>query len=91
MRIKPFNEAGSHKTGSLSGLTKDEVEARIGFPPNVDDDPYKVRWSWGFTVDGQVCAVWDYKGSADVGEWRTYGSEDALGKVFGNHYARGAR
>lgn len=90
MKIKPFNDIASHKTGGLVGLTKEDVEARIGFPPNVDDDPYKVRWSWGFTVDGEVCAVWDYKGSADYKEWSAYGSDAALTKVFGNHYTKGA-
>jgi len=80
--IKPINKAGSHRTGDLSGFTKKEITKILGFEPNIQDDPYKVTASWGFTVDGVACGIWDYKGSAVYKEWSTYDPANVLDKIF---------
>jgi len=87
MQITPVNEVGSHRTGSLRGITVAQINAKLGFAPNVEDDPDKVQYSWGFKVGGVLCGVWDYKGSASVNSFSTYGPAEALRKVFGNHYS----
>lgn len=75
---------GTYRQGTLIGLTKADIVKALGFSPNVDDDPDKVENSWGFTVDGDICAVWDYYGSHHSREWSTFGPTDALKKVFGD-------
>lgn len=65
MNILPHDEAGSHRTGSIdSGYTVAEINRILGFKPNIQDDPQRVKHSWGFTADGQPCGIWDY-GEAD--------------------------
>jgi hypothetical protein len=87
MKIEPINEAGDCRTGNLSRLTAKDITAILGFKPNVKDDPSKVKYSWGFTVDGVRCGVWDYKGSYKAKSWSTYGPASALEKVFGNRFS----
>ena len=86
MEIKPVDESGDHRTGSVIGLSTTEIAEKIGFPANVDDDESKVKYSWGFTVDGERCGVWDYKGSHRHKIFSTWGPREALRKVFGEHY-----
>ncbi len=43
MKILPSDNVGSHKQASLTGVTYDEIVAKLGFPLNVDDDAGKVR------------------------------------------------
>ena len=69
--------------GTIAGLTAELFETKIGFPPNVRDDPNKVRHSWSFTVDGAHCAVWDYKGSEQRLVFSCWGDRKALARVFG--------
>lgn len=70
--IKPKTNVASYKTGTLTGKNKFDIERALGFPPNVDDDPDKVRYSWAFTINGRECAIWDWKGSADHDVWSVY-------------------
>lgn len=84
--ILPAPAGQTHRTGTLRDVTAGEIEEKLGFAPNVEDDPYKVTVSWAFTVDGEFCAIWDYKGSLDFGQVSTYGPEAALRKVFGDKY-----
>lgn len=70
--IVPTNEPGSHQQATLSGVTYDEIVKVLGFEPNIKDDPYKVRYSWGFTLDGEEAGIWDYKGSSDYNKWSVY-------------------
>ncbi len=92
LNIVPVAKAGEYKTGSLVGLTKKDIIEKLGFGPNVDDDPYKVTASWGFLFNpdaekkGPVCGVWDYKGSARSGEWSTYGPREVFVAIFGEKY-----
>ena len=66
----------------LTGLSVADVTRILGFAANCSDDPDKVQNSWGFTVDGVRCGVWDYKGF----KFSTFGPADALKKVFGANY-----
>jgi hypothetical protein len=77
--IEPVDQAGDHKTGSLpAGLSPEDITATLGFPPNIADDYGKVTHSWGFTVDGVRCGIWDYKGS----RWSTYDPQNLLPDLF---------
>ena len=88
MKITPINKSGSHKTGVLTNVTVRQINAILGFKPNVQDDPCKVKHSWGFTVDGKECGIWDYKGSETVGMFSTYGPDDVFLELFGFNYGR---
>lgn len=79
MKIIATNECGEYRTGSLpSHLTPKDIERVLCFPANIDDDPCKVTHSWGFTVDGNKCGIWDYKGS----RWSIYDPANVLPKLF---------
>lgn len=83
--IKPVSEPGDSRTAGVDGLTVAQVEKLIGFSANCKDDPSKVKHSWGFTVDGVRCGVWDYKGSERDNSFSAWGPLSALKKVFGNN------
>lgn len=89
-KIVPVSYMDSHKTGRIVGLTKAEIDRILGFKPNVDDDASKVKHSWGFSVDNNKCAVWDWKGSHKFKEWSAYGPDAVLREVFGSSYQSGA-
>jgi hypothetical protein len=86
LKIVPVSDVASHKTGRIVGLTKAQIDEILGFKPNVVDDPYKVKHSWAFNVQGNDCAVWDWKGSHKLREWSAYGPDAVLRKVFGTSY-----
>ena len=88
MNIMPVNIAGSHKTATIDGLSVKKITEILGFGPNVLDDPDKVKYSWGFLVDGVQCGVWDYKGSHKVNVFSAYGDRIILKKVFGDEFVR---
>ena len=77
----------TYRTGTLVSISAEEIEKILGFSCNVKDDPSKVKYSWGFTVDGIKCAVWDYKGSYQVNQFSTFGPDTALAVVFGSRYS----
>lgn len=87
--IKPDSRGGDCRTGTLTDISVSEINKLLGFRPNISDDPDKVKHSWGFTVDGVRCGVWDYKGSHRVKLFSTWGPGAALRKVFGDHYSAG--
>jgi hypothetical protein len=80
--IKPKTNVASYKTGTLTGKNKFDIERALGFPPNVDDDPDKVRYSWAFTINGRECAIWDWKGSADQDVWSVYDPSRVLSIIM---------
>jgi hypothetical protein len=90
LKIVPASDVSSHKTGRIVGLSKTQIDAILGFRPNVDDDPHKVKYSWAFSVQGNDCAVWDYKGSHKLKEYSAYGPDSVLREVFGSNYLSGA-
>jgi hypothetical protein len=79
--------AGGHKTGELNDITVDEITRTLGFAPNVDDDAGKVVNSWGFTVDGHACGIWDYKGSHEIGMFSTFGPDYVFRALFSPYYS----
>lgn len=87
MKIKPINEPGGGRTGTLSAkLTVKAITKILGFGPNVEDDSDKVKNSWGFSVKvGKTTlkfGVWDYKGC----RWSTDGDPVVLTEIFGADY-----
>jgi hypothetical protein len=84
--IVPDADVMSHRTGTVRGLTKQDIDRILGFEPNVDDDEFKVKYSWGFTVNGVKCAVWDWKGSYTVNQFSAFGPDNVLREVFSNCY-----
>ena len=84
--IIPISVAGSHKTGELSNISIEEINEILGFEPNCEDDPDKVKASWGFEVGGENFGVWSYKGSELHGVFSTYGSFDVFVELFGERY-----
>lgn len=79
MKIVAVSESGDYCTGRLSdNLTPEMIAERLGFSANVEDDPGKVENSWGFTVDGVRCGIWDYKGS----RWSTFGPSSIFERLF---------
>lgn len=77
--IQPVNEAGDHRTGTLSAsVTVAEIEKVLGFKANIDDDESRVTHSWGFTVNGKRAGIWDYKGS----RWSVFDPDGVLPALF---------
>ena len=79
--ITPVNKVGPYRTGTLENISYDEIVEVIG-EPNCVDDPDKVRYSWGFKVDGKYAAIWDYRGSHYYNSWSTFDPEDVLPTLF---------
>jgi hypothetical protein len=69
--------------GTLVYVTAELIAEKLGFESNVDDDPAKVVHSWSFTVDGQACAVWDYKGSHLHDTFSFFGPKHVFVELFG--------
>jgi hypothetical protein len=86
MKVIPNSNPGGSRTGTLSNITVDEINRVLGFTPNVDDDPDKVVNSWGFTVDGEDCGIWDYKGSQNWNQFSTCGPDKVFRTLFPNNY-----
>ena len=92
MKIVAKQISGSHKTGSIYGLTKAEINAKLGIKPHQYDDEEgdgKVAYEWSFTADGDECAIWDWKGSGRLGGHSTFGLADTFRKIFGANYRAG--
>ena len=83
--IVPVPQCGGSRTATITGLSANEISDLLGFPPNCDDDEDKVVHSWGFTIDGEFCGVWDYKGSHHFKQFSADGKVGTLKKVFGGH------
>lgn len=76
--IEPLDRAGSYRQGGLTQkLDEYEIQAALGFAPNIREDDEIVKHSWGFEAqieeDGKIatytCGIWDYNGC----RWSTYG------------------
>lgn len=83
MIIESSDVAGSHRTGTLKEVTVADISRVLGFEANIEDDPDKVENSWGFTVDGERCAIWDYKGSHTYNSFSTFGPREVFEQLFG--------
>ena len=78
--ILPHNVPGPHRTGTLTGVTYNQIVDALGFHPNANDDDEKVKNSWGFTFNGTHCGIWDYKGHC----WSCYGPKEIFVTLFGD-------
>jgi hypothetical protein len=86
--INAMHHAVGHKTGSLHGLSADEIQNILNVP-QVPDDEAKVCYSWAFKCDGHECGVWDYYNSSDRLNFSTYGPHHIFIELFGDHYKGG--
>lgn len=90
MKITPIDKVGACRTGTLVGMTVKRIVEVLGFEANCKDDPYKVKHSWGFSVDidgtNHELGIWDYKGSGKSGQFSTYGPDDIFVELFGTNY-----
>ena len=78
-KIFPDSQVKSYLQFRLKGdVSKEQIERVLGFKPNIKDDPSKVSCSWGFTVDGKVCAIWDWKFS----RWSCRGPREIFEELF---------
>lgn len=82
MKIVPVDRVGPYRTGSLAGYSISDIEKAVGFPANCEDDDDKVKYSWGFEIDGVYAAIWDYRGSHKLKAWSTYDPDNVLKKIF---------
>ena len=76
--VEAVDEVGAYRTGSWPWTLTPGVIISVLGEPNVLDDPEKVEHSWGFMLDGELCGIWDYKGS----RWSTYGDNEKIRKVL---------
>lgn len=88
MKIEPYNKAGGGRSGTLKNMTVETINGILGFQPNIDDDPDKVKHSWGFKVGRREFGIWDYKGSERQGIFSTSGDHYILAEIFGENYSK---
>jgi len=101
MKIKQSHEFySSHRTGTLSNISIDEVNKALGFPPATfakDDGDGKVTVQWQFkaTVPSTIpmagprdmpCAIWDYKGSLLFKQLSVWMPPEVGTRLFGTNY-----
>lgn len=82
MNILPVPIPGPRRTGEIQGYTVAEINRILGFRPNVDDDPDKVRYSWGFLADGVQCGIWSYRNSHLFKQFSTSGPAEVFATLF---------
>lgn len=79
IRPRAHFDGVTYRTGSLPAtMSPLAIARRLGFDANAEDDPGKVTMSWGFTVDGHPCGIWDYKGA----RWSVFDPDGVLRLVF---------
>ena len=79
MIVQMVDRSGPYKTGSLPHtISLAQIVAVLG-PSNISDDEDKVTHSWGFTIDGELCGIWDFKGT----RWSTFGPVDKILELLG--------
>lgn len=95
LNITPLSgHINSHRTGSIVGLTVDQINAIVGFQPDTEpsgDGKVTVEWRFKVVYDGLdeqdiPCAIWDYKGSLDWNTLSTFMPPHIGKKLFGNNY-----
>jgi hypothetical protein len=88
MTILPVPIPGPSRTGEIVDYTVAEINQILGFCPNVDDDPDKVQYSWGFLADGIQCGIWSYYNSHKLGRFSTSGPAEVFEKLFPEKVAK---
>lgn len=70
--IKPCGFVASYKQASLTGVTRDQITARLGFKPAGRSGDGKSECQWEFTLDGEPASIWDWHGGGRSGEWSVF-------------------
>lgn len=96
MTFKAVQYFGSQRTGGLEKTSVLGINKKLKFSANLQDDPLKIKNSWGVQVeftsreqtkygvrDKDWFQIWDYKGSELHGKFQTFGDEKVLKAVFG--------
>lgn len=88
--IEKVNVPGQYKNGLLTEISFEEIEYVLGMP-NIQDDPGKVKHSWGFmaSLDNGIsyaCGIWSWKGSEQYNEWSYSGPKFVFDALFGKHH-----
>ena len=67
MKIKPTTINLSHKTGTIAGVTIQQITNALGFEPRASCDGKScAMWDFSVELDGEThdCSIWDWKGSS---------------------------
>ena len=95
----------SHRTGTLSDISIEEVTNALGFPPTTfapddGDGKVSVRWQFEAILASDIpmagsrkfpCAIWDYNGSLAIKVLSVW-MPDHVGKnLFGEKYSNEGR
>lgn len=81
-KIVPYDKAGDYCQGRITGVSSNLITQRLGFGPNVKDDPSKVKYSWGFMYKGQRFGIWDYNQSYRYNNFSYYGNKQIIKELF---------
>lgn len=74
------------KQHDLVNLDWIDIVETLGFHENRADDEYKVKYSWGFEMDGHEGAIWDWKGSYLDKMWSAWGPREMFVQLFGEEH-----
>ena len=89
MKLERLDHPVGHRTGTLFGVTAQQIFDALGNMETVRDDEAKVAYSWAFLADGKECGIWDYYGSHERHNFSTYGPHDVFISLFGSNYEGG--
>lgn len=87
VEIMPGGNRYGSRTGTLHGLSEEQVTERLGFEPAyLGDDKRSIIWRFRARIeDGPIsqCAIWDYKGA----RFSTGGASDVFRALFEYNYS----
>ena len=87
LTVTPHDINSSWAQGYLYKVTPKDISYILGFNCNIKDDPDKVKYSWAFLAEDEdgvyECAIWDWKGSSEIGKFSTYGPPHVFHMLFG--------
>jgi len=89
MQIEFTCEEPPYRTGTLTGLTRLEVQRMLpGIQPDTRPSAnHKISLMWRFLADGIPCGIWNYRQGYELRrEYSTFGPEAAFETLFGNAY-----
>jgi hypothetical protein len=70
------------KQWSMTGISRAEIEAALGFKGQPPSEDGKSETSFYFDIAGQVFSVWDWHGWGKNREWSAFGPHDLLRQIF---------
>ena len=90
MKIKPTIINMSYKTGTIAGVTIQQITNGLGIEPRISPDGKSCAiWDFSVELDGEShdCSIWDWKGSSDEKYFSCFMPshiQDAILKKFAN-------